>query len=211
MPVKRVTAIVLMGLLASACMSFSTLGRARVVEVGRVQIYGAPEALVVATDSGASIRPIAEVGVRVGVTPELELGARVTTLGLTLGARTQLHRSPDPRSGVDVLLAPALAYTVQDKLALEAPVLIGINLGDHQLVVAPRVTYQMRLAVPGQAAPASYLYLGVSVGLVIRLDDHVALMPEIAALGQVYADPGYASSLSSALGLQGSIGLLVDP
>ena len=57
----------------------------------------------------------------------------------------------------------------------------------------------------------SFLYVGASIGIVIRLDDHVALMPEIAALAQVYADPGYASNLLDAVGLTGSIGLLVDP
>jgi hypothetical protein len=205
---KRVIPI---ALLLGGCMSFSTLGRARVVEQGRTQVYGAPEAFVVATASGASVRPTAELGVRYGATRDVELGARVTTAGLTLGTRVQLERSPDPHDGVDVLIAPALAYTVQDKLALEVPVLVGINLGEHQLVLAPRLVYQMRLGVPFAPGPVSFLYAGLSVGVAIRLDDHVALMPEVAALGQLYADAGYASNLLDAVGFQGSIGLLVDP
>jgi hypothetical protein len=154
---------------------------------------------------------MAEAGLRYGATHDVELGARVTTAGLTLGTRVQLERSPDPRSGVDVLIAPALAYTVQDKLALELPLLVGIDLGEHQLVIAPRIVYQMHLGVPFAQGPVSFLYAGASIGIAIRLDDHVALMPEIAALAQLYADAGYGSNLLDAVGLQGSIGLLVDP
>ena len=198
-------------LMLGGCYSFSTLGRARTVEEGHFEAWGAPEALVVATDSGGSIRPVGELGIRYGATREVELDARVTTLGLTLGPRVQLYRSPDPHQGFDLLIAPALAYTAQDKLALEVPVLFGINLGEHQIVIAPRLVYQMRLAAPGLSVPVNFLYAGASVGVAIQLDSHVALMPEVALLGQIYADPGFTSNLASALGIQASIGLLVDP
>jgi hypothetical protein len=208
-PVRRAL-VVACAVLATGCYSFSTLGRARTVSEGRVEVWGAPEALVVATDSGASIRPLGELGVRYGATRDVELDARVTTLGLTLGPRIQLLRAPDPTNGLDILIAPALAYTAQDKLALEVPVLFGIDLGEHQIVIAPRLVYQMRLGVPSVGA-VNFLYAGGSIGVAIQLDSHVALMPEVAFLGQIYSDPGFTSNVSSALGVQGSIGLLVDP
>jgi hypothetical protein len=203
--------VLLAALLAGGCYSFSTLGRARTVGEGHYQIWGAPEALVVATGSGGSIRPVGELGVRYGATRDVELDARVTTAGLTLGPRVQLVRAPDPHEGVDVLIAPALAYTAEDKLAIELPVAVGFNFGEHQLVLAPRLVYQMRLGALGVPGPISFLYAGGSVGFVVQLDSHVALMPELALLGQLYADPGFASNVASALGMQASIGLLVDP
>ena len=42
-------------LMLGGCYSFSTLGRARTVEEGHFEAWGAPEALVVATDSGGSV------------------------------------------------------------------------------------------------------------------------------------------------------------
>ncbi len=203
--------VIATALLLSGCYSFSTLGRARTVERDHFEVFGAPEALVVATDSGASIRPVGDVGLRYGATREVELDARVTTLGLDLGSRVQLYRSPDPHQGLDLLIAPGLAYTAQDKLAIEVPVLFGINLGEHQIVIAPRLVYQMRLGVPATPGPVSYLYAGASVGVSIQLDSHVALMPEVALLGQIYSDPGFTSNVANALGIQGAIGLLVDP
>lgn len=208
---RALAPLVLGALALGGCYSFSTLGRARTVDEGRFEVWGAPAALVVATDSGASIRPVGELGLRYGATRDLELDLRVTTLGVTAGPRIQLVRSPDPHEGVDVLMAPALAYTAQDKLALELPLLVGIDLGEHQLVIAPRLVYQMRLGAPGTAQPTSFLYAGASVGFVAQLDAHVALMPEVALLGQLYADPGFASNVADALGIQASIGLLVDP
>ena len=204
-------ALLLTLLLTTGCYSFSTLGRARTVQEGRIEVWGAPEALVVATDTGGSVRPVGEVGVRYGATREVELDARITTAGFTLGPRVQLVRAPDPRDGFDVLVAPALAYTAQDKLALEVPLLFGINLGEHQIVIAPRLVYQMRLGATGVPGPISFLYAGGSIGVAIQLDAHVALMPEVALLGQIYSDPGFTSNVASALGLQASLGLIVDP
>ena len=194
----------------SGCYSFSTLGRARTIDKGHFQVFAAPEAFVVASGSGGNVRPIAEAGVRYGLTDNIELGGRLTTVGLTLGPRIQLRRSPHPTSGLDIAVAPAVAYTYPDKLALEAPVLLGLNLDRHQLVLAPRLVYQMRLDVPGQDVPVSFLYAGASFGAALRVTESVTVLPEIALLGEVYADPGFSSNLARAMGLQGALGLLFD-
>lgn len=208
----RVHVVALGALLLAGCYSFTTLGRARTVAAKHVEVFGAPEALIVTSGSGASVRPVADVGVRYGATDDVELDARLTTFGLTLGPRVQLVRSASPDSGVDLLLAPAIAWTYPDKLALEVPVAFGWNVGNgHQLVVAPRLVYQMRLDLVAGTPPTSFVYLGASVGFVLRIDSHVALLPELALLGQLYADSGTASNIAGGLGLLGAIGLLVDP
>ena len=74
---------------------------------------------------------------------------------MTLAARVQKAlRSASTIRGVDVALVPAVAYTEPDKLALSVPVLFGWDLpGEHQLVIAHGLVYQMRLGVPRRPGP----------------------------------------------------------
>ncbi|MDQ3033969.1 MAG: hypothetical protein M3Y87_16250 [Myxococcota bacterium] len=188
------------------------LGRARTLEPGRVEVFAAPEAYAVMSEAGASVRPIGEAGVRVGATRELELevDARVSTLGVSLGPRVQLHRSADSARGVDVALAPSLSWTYVDKLGLDTALLVGINLGEHQLVLSARLAYQMRVGVGGQREPLSFLYAGGTIGVAIRVDPRLLLMPEVALLTQLTAEPGFSSNLDRAVGMQASLGFLID-
>ncbi|MFT3840913.1 MAG: hypothetical protein QM723_28240 [Myxococcaceae bacterium] len=199
-------------LLCSGCYSFSTLGRARVLEPGKVEVMAAPEGLAITNGKELAIRPVGDLGVRYGLSERVELDAKLTTLGLTLGPKVQLSRSPSCDCGVDIALAPAVAYTVQDKLTLELPVMFGINFtGGHQLVLAPRIAWQVRVDVPGADHPVSDLLAGASVGFVWQFSKHVALMPEVAVLAQPWAETGYNSNVGGGLGIQAALGLLIDP
>ena len=80
-------AVAVASMLLAGCYSFSTLGRARTVGAGHVEVWAAPEALVVTTPGGASVRPVGDLGVRYGLTDRVELDARLTTAGATLGPR----------------------------------------------------------------------------------------------------------------------------
>src|SRR6185295_19925777 len=95
-PTVRACAAILACLLLTGCYSFSTLARARTLAARHVEVWAAPEALIVATGSGAAIRPIVEGGVRYGLTDVVELDGRLSTFGVTLGPRVQLVRSPSP-------------------------------------------------------------------------------------------------------------------
>jgi len=196
----------------SGCYSFSTLGRARTLDEGKLELFGAPEGLAITNGKELAIRPVGELGARYGLTDRVELDGRLTTLGVTLGPRVQLLRSPSKECGVDVALAPAFAFTSPDKLAVELPLQVGINFrGEHQLVFAPRAVYQARVDVPGSDHPVSFVLLGGSVGFVWQFSKHVALMPELSVLAQAYAEPGYSSNVGGGLGIQGALGLLIDP
>jgi hypothetical protein len=193
------------------CYSFTSVGRARTMPAGRIQAFAAPEPLIVATRGGVSIRPVADLGARYGLVDDVELDARVTTLGLTLGPRLQLTRSPSLKEGIDVLLSPALAYTYPDKLALEASASLGLNFpGDMQLILSPRIVYQARIGTPGFARPVSFLMAGGSLGLALRITDALTILPEAALFTQIYAEPGFSTNVSNALGAQGAIGVLYD-
>jgi hypothetical protein len=205
----RIGAVALLSL--SACYSFSTLGRARIVEPKHIEIFGAPAAAVQAVSSGASVRPIGDLGIRYGLDERWEIDGRITTLGITAGPRVQLLRSGDPSSGFDLLLAPAIAYTYPDKLALELPLALGWNVGrGDQLILAPRLVYQVRLGDEGVSYPLSYLFGGASLGFAWKLSRHWTLLPEVSFLTELYSQPGFSSDLEGTLGIQASAGVLFD-
>ena len=195
----------------AGCYSFPTMGRAHVVDRGHVEVWGAPEALVVATgggggqEGGASVRPLVEAGVRYGATDRIELDARVGTFGIGLGSRLQLWRA----QRFELLAAPGLAFTLPNKPALELPVVAGVNVRDRdQIVVSARVVYQQRWG--GVTSPLHFAYIGGSLGYAWQLTEHVALMPEVALLTQLWAQPGFTSELPDGVGIQAGIGVLWD-
>jgi len=193
------------------CYSFSTLGRARIVEPHQIEIFGAPAALIQAVSTGAAIRPGGDLGVRYGLDERWELDGRLTTLGATVGPRIQLFRSASPNSGFDLLIAPALAYTYPDKFALEVPLVLGWNVGKgDQIVVAPRLVYQARFSDDGVSYPLSYAFAGGSVGFAWKVSRHFTLLPEVSFLTQLYSQPGFSSNLEGTLGIQASAGVLFD-
>jgi len=193
--------------LVCGCYSFTALGRARTVERHRVEVLVATGLTGTATlDGDANVRPSFEVGARYGLTDRVDLGARVGDYGGSLTARFQVHRSPD------VLVAPGLAYTLTDKLALELPVLFGFDVkGGHQIVLAPRAVYQLRFGVADLDHPAQFFFLGASAGFVWRITRHVALMPEVGFLAGVYSEPGFTSFTGAGPALQGALAVLWDP
>lgn len=201
----------------AGCYAYPTMGRARIVRPHHLELWAAPEALVIATpggamqQAGASSRPILEGGARYGLTDRVELAATAGTFGLAAGPRIQLVRSADPERGFDVALAPELAFTPPDKPAIDLPVLVGWNLrGGHQLVASARVVYQQHWGVGGVSGPVQFAYAGGSIGFVWQAFAHLALVPEVAFLTQIYAPPGFTSELPNAIGVEAGVGLLWD-
>ncbi len=196
----------------AGCYSFSSMGRARIVEAQRFELWAAPEALIVATSSGAGVRPIGEVGLRYGVSSVVEVDGSVNTLGIAGGTRLQLFRSRSPSAGFDVALAPGVAFIYPDKAAAQLPLLVGLNLpGKNQLVLSVRVAYQQHYGVGGVPWPINFVYVGTSLGFAWQATPRLALMPEVSLLTQVYADPGFSSNVANALGIQAGVGILFDP
>jgi hypothetical protein len=160
--------------------------------------------------AGASERPLVEGGVRYGLTDRVDLDARVGSFGASAGPRIQLVRAPTSDAGVDVALAPALAYTLPDKPSIELPVLVGWNLrGRHQIVASARLVYQVHDEMGVGAI--GFAYAGGSLGVVWQVARKVALVPEVAALAQLYAPAGFTSELPNAVGIQAGVGVLFDP
>jgi hypothetical protein len=196
--------------LLSGCYSFSTLSRAHAVGMGNVEVFAAPAALIVPTDKQVSGRPVGELGARYGVLPGFDVEGRVTTLGVTAAAHAELLR--DRRQwGFEMMVAPGVAYTSADKITFELPLVMGLNVRRHdQLVFAPRIAHQLRVGVPGFSRPINYDFAGLSVGYAWNAYGHLTLMPEVASLAQIYAEPGFSSNLANTVGVQAGIGVLYD-
>jgi hypothetical protein len=204
--VKR--ALIVLSLSMTRCYSFTTLGRAHTIGKGHVEAFAAPEALVVPAPGGVAARPVGEIGARIGVTDNVDLEGRVTSLGGSFATHVQLRRDREPGSW-EAMLAPGVAYTAPDKLAFELPIVLGVNVDkrDDQLVIAPRIAYQLRFGSP---QVTSYFFAGLSLGFAWRVVRHVSLMPEASLLTQLYSPPGYTSNVASTAAFQLAAAILVD-
>ncbi|HEY2370190.1 MAG TPA: hypothetical protein VGH87_27530 [Polyangiaceae bacterium] len=194
--------------LITGCYSFSTIGRAHTIGKGHVEAFAAPAALVVPAPGGVAVRPVAEIGARVGVTDNVDLEGRVTSLGGSFATHIQLRRDREAGSW-EAMLAPGVAYTAPDKLAFELPIVFGVNVDkrDDQLVIAPRLAYQLRFGSP---QVTSYFFTGISLGFAWRVVRHFTFMPEASLLTQLYSSPGYTSNTAGTAAFQLAAALLFD-
>jgi len=163
---------------AAGCTAMSTVKTATTVPRGETQIIAAVEA-----NGGAPIelpvRPLLPelvVGARRGLGDRVEvggkltslpLGGRVTTVGLEGEVKVQLRRRPDSR--IEIALGPAAGFrwVYSSAASMQVtyatlPLLVGCNLGRHQLVVAPEVGLQLWTSAGASAiwAPVAGLTLG---------------------------------------------------
>jgi hypothetical protein len=197
----------------AGCYSFTVAGRARTVSRHHLELFAAPGVSGIAVGDGAdpNVRPRLSVGARYGVSDDVELDARAGDSGGSVATRVQLVRAPDGALGLDLLVAPGLQYTIPDKLALELPIVAGLALpnGD-ELIVAPRVADQFRFGVAGLGHPAQFTFVGASLGYAWQLRPHVALVPEVGVLENVYSEPGFSSFTSAGPALEAIVAVLWD-
>jgi hypothetical protein len=193
----RVRAAALLLLVGGGCASQSGLGRATTLAPGVFQFTPTVEATLVSVKNDATSTTTAPwltlgVGYHRGVTPFLELGARawafgltnyLTTAGLAFDAKVQLFKGRVWHIAVAPSLkyhAVALADSPWHVVALEAPVLFGLNLGQHQMVLGVRVVDQ--LLTGAGTNPVNTVWAGAHVGISLRVHRSAELMPEVGLL-----------------------------
>jgi hypothetical protein len=148
-------------LLVAGCASFVRLDSARTVAPGSTQWMLAPSLYLnqrQETLAGVNL----DLLWRIGLTDRLDLGLRARITGVGGDLKLALHRSSDPRAGVDVAVAPGIGvghdvnwkHTDGDIPAateVTLPLIIGINLGQRQLVITPQLFYQRVATLPDGA------------------------------------------------------------
>jgi hypothetical protein len=196
----------------SGCYPFTVVGRAHTVEAGHLELLAAPGASGIAVaDADQNLKPRIEVGARYGVSDRLDLGLRVGDSGALATARFQLLRAPSNGLGGEALIAPGIAYTFNDKLSFELPVLFGLTLHNgHELVLAPRVVEMLDFGEAGIGHPAQFVFVGGSVAFVWQVWSRVALVPELGVLVNVYSEPGFSTFTAAGPALQAALGVLWD-
>jgi hypothetical protein len=173
----------------------STIKTATTVPPGQTQWIAALEG-----NGGAPVEldvkpllPEIAVGARRGLSERVDVGGKLTTLpagrALTTAAlegqvRVQLRRRDDSR--LKIAIGPAVGFrwisssgAAMQVSYLTVPVMFGIDVGRHQIVIAPEVAMQLWTSAGSNEVwvPMS----GLSLGFVWRLGQRFALVPEIAA------------------------------
>ncbi|MBK8256997.1 MAG: hypothetical protein IPK82_30525 [Polyangiaceae bacterium] len=196
--------------LLTACGSMSTMDRARALAPGQVRAGISGGAIGSAEDRGAAFHPRGELFLGAGVEPGTEIFGKFWYGGFTAGSKLEVARSDSPNSGIDLAVAPAIGYHWADKLTVDFPILTGVLTGDgSQVVLALKPTYAAWLSPGGVPRPVSYVFLGGSLGYFWQLTQNLAVMPEVAWAGNVFAEEGFATSLGDGVGLQFSLGVFV--
>jgi hypothetical protein len=173
----------------------STIKTATTLPPGQNQLIAALEG-----NGGAPIElpvkpllPELAIGMRRGLTERVDAGLKLTTLPLgrfvtTVAAegqvRVQLRRRPNSRLVIAIGPAAGFRWIATSGAAMQVsyltvPLLCGIDVGRHQIVVAPEVGLQLWTSAGSNEVwvPTT----GASLGFVWRLGQRFALVPEIAA------------------------------
>ena len=180
---------------AGGCTAMSTIKTATTVPAGQTQWIGALEG-----NGGAPVElnvkpllPELAFGVRRGLTDRVDVGAKLTTLpagrALTTAAvegqfRYQLRRRDDSRLKIAVGPAAGFRWISSSGAAMQVsyltvPVMFGIDVGRHQIVIAPEVAMQLWTSAGSNEVWVPVA--GMSLGFVWKLGQRFALVPEIAA------------------------------
>lgn len=181
--------------LLSGCVAISSVQTADTLGPGRLQVGLEPGVAGVAQQGPPSLvlAPAADVAVRYGVFERLDVGGRFGQSGLELQAKVMVTPAAWP---VAVSLAPQLAGQLRFASTLAVtgqilnvglPLLIGVRLGPHQLVLGPRLHLFSTLPADAQEGGSRLLAAGGSLGVALRVSRAVAVMPEVALLVPIAA------------------------
>jgi hypothetical protein len=208
--------------LASGCVSLSSMQTADTLGRGRVQVGLEPGvAGVVDPSSKLTAAPAADLSVRYGLFEHFDIGGRFGQSGLELQTRLMVTPRAWP---VVVSLAPSIAGTfrVASNLAITGqllnislPLLVGVRFGaGHQLVFGPRLhVLGVVPADPGETGRRVWA-AGGSLGLAFRISEAVVVMPELAVVAPlteralIEAQDSF-SQLTGGLLVQARVGFLL--
>ena len=200
--------------LGAGCPSFTTMGSARTLPARHVQAWLAPGYTTLhdfQRDSGshepvAIALPNVEVGARLGVTDEVEVGGKLWLYGAELDGKFAILRPARPEDGVAVSVAPGVSHMRLDAGSgttsasytwIHLPVLVGFPLeGGSELTLGPRIS---DLIVTGGGTTQGAIWVGGSVGLAWRLGPWFRLLPEVS---MAYPVAGLGTPTGTALDLK---------
>jgi hypothetical protein len=176
---------------ASGCLSLTTFQTADTNGRGKLQMALEGSSTGITTPSGSVSIPTSNVAARYGVTDNVDIGARVGTVGGELMAKVRLSGAPGQLS---LALAPSvggISLGGASLLSAQLPVLVGVPLGQHQLVLSPKVHIYRASAIGDTTsengttqvtASASLISAGTGVALALKLGESLRIVPELSVI-----------------------------
>lgn len=197
---------------ATGCGSQLGLGRARTLDAGKTRGSVGLELDALSPHSSDQQSPIlpwvlTRVGVHHGVTDRVEVGGRfwafalpnsLVTVGGAVDGKIALVRAERPSDRINVSLGLSASYhqpryggNAYHVFSGTTPLLVGIRVGPHELVLSPRVAEYVWTSYGQNTATA--FYFGGGIGIAMQVDRRFELMPEVAALYSMTSFDGEAS------------------
>jgi hypothetical protein len=200
------------------CASINSYQTAETLGEGKMQVHVAPGLGLVS----GSTAPRLDVGILYGMGETMDLGLRVggtllPGISLGLGGTTGSSFAPNlevlfknqfsDRANKDlaISLAPSLGVGFASggtALSLSVPVLIGIAVGEHQLVLGPKVVDYL---IFGGPSATNVLNVGATVGFAAKITDSLKILPEVGLMLPILSSAGAGST---SLVLQFGVGVL---
>ena len=181
----------LLGLLAGACGSYSTYRTTRLAAPGRTELLaGVQVAGFHAPDGAGAPMPELALAARRGLGDRYEVQANGTLLALKQGRTGSLELGGKMRVLADgrwsLAVGAAAGYRIAESggaiiegAFVSAPVIGGVELGRHQLVVSVTGGYQRWYS--SGARPVDVPFVGPSLGFLWQIKQRWALLPEIGS------------------------------
>lgn len=162
----------------AGCASFATLQRADVLEKGRVRTGFAPFSVGGASRLASPELPFVAT-VRYGLGENTELSGRFWLIGLGLGAKYQfLKHRPFSASFAPELLAFTNLDVRGSGFDVVLPLLAGLDLGPHQLIVGARLVERWWQISSGGDAYTRTSFPGAVLGFDFAFGKGLHLLPE---------------------------------
>jgi hypothetical protein len=216
----RLLAIAAATLVATGCATFGTYQTARTAGKGGTQIglegsyWGLSHKDPETGNTATTTLPSVNVSGRYGITEDIDLAARAGSAGLEIGGKFQI--AGKAKDQVAVSIAPMVSYisvsassTTENSsssslLALQVPVLLGIPVGDHELVLGPK--FQVWRAGSDSKQPdgttatssATLFNVGASIGFALKLGTTFRVLPEVAFVTPVAVSASASNGQASA-------------
>jgi hypothetical protein len=176
---------------AGACGSYSTYRTTRLASTSRTELlFGAQIAGASAPDGAGVPLPEIAVAARRGVGDRYEVQANGTLLALEQGRTGSLELGGKMRllsegrwslavgAGAGYRIAESGGAIIEGAF-VSAPVIAGVELGRHQLVVSVNGGYQRWYS--SGARPVDVPFVGESIGFLWQISQRWALLPELGA------------------------------
>jgi hypothetical protein len=181
--------LVVLAAAVTGCGSYATYKTTRIAPPGRTQLlFGAQVAGVRAVDRGVAPMPELAIAARRGVAGRYEVQAngtlfpvaRAVTGSLELAGKVRLvargRWSLAAGAGVGYRIAESSGAIIEAAYG-SVPLIGGVDLGRHQLVVGITGGYQRWYS--SGAAPVSVPFLGQSIGFLWQVGERWAVLPEV--------------------------------